>query len=112
MQGRRLAFPLRPLAIYDQVKIGAGGNTSYHSWTEEDLLGPIDVPSRDIRADRDSAGTDTRDCRSSNRSEEDFDWDPAVDRLLKEDEKTSSEAINRSLAIAKLGCGQHHGWKL
>lgn len=44
MQRRRLAFPIRSTAICDQVKIGAGGNTSYHYRTEEDLLGPIDVP--------------------------------------------------------------------
>src|SRR5437879_11745700 len=38
------AFSLRPPGMDDQVEIGAGGNTSYHYWTEEELLGPIGSP--------------------------------------------------------------------
>jgi len=77
----------------NQVKIGAGGNNSYHYWTEEDLLGRIDVPpefSEPIETVRARIAETVGQVTVWKKI---LTWHPAVDRLLKEDEKRRAKQL-------------------
>lgn len=77
----------------DEVEIGAGGNTSYHYLTEEDLLAPITAPpefSEPIETLRARiAETVSRVTVPKNV----LTWHPTIDRLLTEDEKRREKQL-------------------
>ena len=81
------AFPLCPPGMGDEIEIGAGSNTSYGYWTEEDLLAPIGAPpefSESIEA------VQARIAESVSRvaiPHKVLTWYPVIERLLKEVEK-------------------------
>jgi hypothetical protein len=87
------AFPLRPPGMKDDVEIGPGGNASYGYRTEEDILAPIGAPpvfSEPIEAVRarivETVGNITIPRKV-------LTWHPAIDRLLKEDEKRREKQL-------------------
>jgi len=88
------AFPIRPPGMDDHVSIGGGGKGSYNYWNEDDLLGPIGVapefsdPIETVRARiAEIVGHPTVPHKIQN-------WHPAIDRLLKEDEKRREKQLN------------------
>src|SRR5215472_6217422 len=81
------ALPIRPPGMDDQVLIGGGGSGSYYYWNQDDRNRPIgDAPefSEPIETVRiriaEIMGHLTVPHKPSN-------WHPAIDSLLKEDEK-------------------------
>lgn len=87
------ALPTRPPGMDDQVLIGSGGNGLYHHWSNEDLLGPIGAPpefSEPIESVRariaETVGHVTVPYKVRT-------WHPAIDRLLKEDEKRREKQL-------------------
>jgi len=88
------AFPLRPPGMDDQVEIGAGGNTSYHYWTEEELLGPIGSPPEfpePIETVRTRIAETVGQVTVPKKV---LTWHPTIDRLLKEDEKRREKKLS------------------
>ena len=91
------AFPARPPGMDDEVLIGSGGhgsNNYYWNWNREDLLGPIGPPPEfpesidDVWARiAEAIGRVTVPHKVQN-------WHPAIDRLLKEDEKRREKVLN------------------
>jgi hypothetical protein len=78
----------------DHVLIGGGGKGSYHCWNEDDVLGPIAAapefsePIETVRARiAEIVGQVTVPNKVRN-------WHPAIDRLLKEDEKRRAQLIS------------------
>jgi hypothetical protein len=91
------AFPLRPPGMSDEVEIGGRGNTPYSYRTEEEILGPIDAPpefSEPIEAVRARIAETVGHITVPHKV---LTWHPAIDRLLKEDEKRRENGVNRSL---------------
>jgi hypothetical protein len=87
------AFPLSPPGMSDEVEIGAGGNTSYSYRTEEDLLAPIGAPlefSEPIEAVRARIAETVGHITVPHKM---LTWHPAIDRLLKEDEKRREQQL-------------------
>ena len=85
------AFPLRPPGMDDEVEMG-GGNTSYHQWTE-DLLAPIGAPpvfSEPIEAVRARIVESLGHVSIPHKV---LTWHPAIERLLKEDEKRREKQL-------------------
>ncbi|MFB3917465.1 MAG: hypothetical protein ACE14M_12095 [Terriglobales bacterium] len=81
------ALPTRAPGMEDEVSVGAGGNSQYGYWNQEELLVPIGSPpefSEPIEAVRsriaETVGRVT--VPHTVRS-----WHPAIERLLQEDEK-------------------------
>jgi hypothetical protein len=89
----QVALPERPLGMDDEVVVAGGSSHWYQAWSEEDLLAPL--PPRPefhepIEVAREriakivgklSVARDTRY------------WHPAIDRLLKEDEKRREKQL-------------------
>jgi hypothetical protein len=70
-----------------------GGNTSYHQWTEEDLLAPIGAPpvfSEPIEAVRARIVESLGHVSIPHKV---LTWHPAIERLLKEDEKRREKQL-------------------
>jgi hypothetical protein len=91
------AFPLRPPGLSDEIEIGAGSNASYGYWTEDDLLAPVGaLPefSEPIEAVRARIVETVGHITVPHKV---LTWHPAIDRLLKEDEKRPRETVHRSL---------------
>jgi hypothetical protein len=89
------AFPLRPPGMSDEVEIGGGGNTSYSYRTEEDLLAPIGAPpefSEPIGAVRARIAETVGHITVPHKV---LTWHPAIDRLLKEDERRREKQLPR-----------------
>ena len=83
----RAAFSLRPPGMSDDVEIGAGGNNAYGYRPEEDLLAPIGAPpvfSEPIEAVRARIVESLGHVSIPHKV---LTWHPAIERLLKEDEK-------------------------
>jgi hypothetical protein len=81
------AFPARPPGMDDQVLIGSGGNGSYHYWNQEELLGPIGAPPEfpePIETVRAHIAEIVGHVAVPYKVRT---WHPAIERLLKEDEK-------------------------
>jgi len=71
----------------DQVLIGSGGNGSYKYWNQEEVLAPIGVPpefSEPIETVRARIAEIVGHVAVSHKV---LNWHPAIDCLLKEDEK-------------------------
>jgi hypothetical protein len=81
-------------SLLDQVEIGAGGNTSYHYWTEEELLGPIGSPPEfpePIETVRTRIAETVGQLTVPKKV---LTWHPTIDRLLKEDEKRREKELS------------------
>jgi hypothetical protein len=83
----RALLPTRPPGMDDEVAIGNKGNARYQHWSEEEILGFVGVPPHfpeaieTVRARiAETVAHVTLPAKVSN-------WHPAIDRLLKEDEK-------------------------
>jgi hypothetical protein len=93
-------FPARAPGLDDQVSIGGGRNDSCHHRTEEELLGPIGPPpefSEPIESVRariaETVGRVTVSHKVSS-------WHPAIDRLVKEDEKRREKELAASYVMS------------
>jgi hypothetical protein len=87
------AFPLRPPGMSEEIEIGAGGNPSYGYRTEEDLLAPIGAPpefSEPIEAVRARIAETLGHITIPHKV---LTWHPAIERLLKEDEKRREKEL-------------------
>ena len=77
------AFLLRPPGMDDEVEVGAGGNTSYHCWAEEDslgLLGALPEFPESIETVRARSIEVVGHVAVPHKV---LTWHPAIDRLLK-----------------------------
>ncbi|MBZ5683442.1 MAG: hypothetical protein LAP86_00275 [Acidobacteriia bacterium] len=87
------AFPLRPPGMSDEIEIGAGGNTAYGYWTEEDLLAPLVAPpefSEPIEAVQARIAETVGHVVIPHKV---LIWHSAIERLLKEDEKRREKQL-------------------
>jgi hypothetical protein len=94
MEVFQAAFPLRPPGMSDEVEVGGGGggNTSYSYRTEEDLT-PIGAPpefSEPIEAVRARIVESLGHVSIPHKV---LTWHPAIERLLKEDEKRREKQL-------------------
>src|SRR5919197_2519873 len=87
------ALPTRPPGMDDEVSVGGGGNSRCGYWNQEELLAPIGPPPEftdpieTVRARiAEAVGQVTVPRKVSN-------WHPAIDRLLKEDEKRREKQL-------------------
>ena len=87
------AFPLRPPGMSDEVEIGAGGNTSYGTRTEEDILGPIGAPPEFFEPIEAVRARIVETVGHISIPHKVVTWHPAIDRLLKEDEKRREKQL-------------------
>jgi hypothetical protein len=87
------ALPTRPPGMDDQVLIGSGGNGSYDYWNQEELLAPIGAPpgfSEPIEMVRAQIAEIVGHVAVPHKV---LNWHPAIDRLLKEDEKRREKQL-------------------
>ena len=87
------ALPTRPPGMDDQVLIGSGASGSYHYWNNEELLAPIGAPpefSEPIETVRARIAEIVGHVAVPYKVR--F-WHPAIDRLLKEDEKRREQQL-------------------
>jgi 23S rRNA pseudoU1915 N3-methylase RlmH len=86
-------LPMRPPGMDDEVSIASGGNGSYQYWNKEETLGFVGAPPQfaepieTIRA-RIAETVDHVAVPHKVRT-----WHPAIDRLLKEDEKRREKQL-------------------
>ena len=92
--------PLRPPGMSDEVEIGAGGTSSYHYWTEEEILGPIGPPPEFpesieiVRARIAEAIGHVTVPRNV------LTWHATIDRLLKDDEQRRQKQLNSTCTFS------------
>jgi len=89
----QVAFSTRPPGMDDHVSIGSGGNGSYHHWNQEELLAPIGAPpefSEPIETVRARIAEIVGRLAVPHKV---LNWHPAIDRLLKEDEKRREKQL-------------------
>jgi len=87
------AFSTRPPGMDDEVSIGSGGNGSYRHWNQEELLTPIGAPpefSEPIEAVRARIAETVGRVAVPHKT---LNWHPAIDRLLREDEKRREKQL-------------------
>lgn len=87
------AFSTRPPGMDDQVLIGSRGNGSYGYWNQEELLAPIGAPpefSEPIEAVQARIAEIVGRVAVPHKV---LNWHPAIDRLLKEDEKRREKQL-------------------
>jgi len=90
------AFPLRPPGMSDEVEIGAGGDTSYGYWTEEDVLAPVGSPPEFSEPVETVRTRITETIGQVTVPKKVLVWHPVIDRLLKEDEKRREKQLSES----------------
>lgn len=93
-------LPIRPPGMDDEVVIGGSNKRWYHYWSDEELLGPIGAspefsePIEGVRACiAETVGRVTVPNKVSS-------WHPAINRLLKEDEKRREKQLNSPYAMS------------
>jgi hypothetical protein len=87
------AFSTRPTGMDDEVSIGGGGNGSYRHWNQEELLTPIGAPpefSEPIETVRARIAETVGRVAVPHKI---LNWHPAIDRLLREDEKRREKQL-------------------
>jgi hypothetical protein len=87
-------LPTRPPGMDDEVSIGSGCNGSYGYWNQEELLAPIGAPpefAEPIEAVRARIVEIVGRVAVPHKV---LNWHPAIDRLLKEDEKRREKQLS------------------
>jgi hypothetical protein len=87
------AFSTRPPGMDDEVSIGGGGNGSYRYWNQEEILIPIGAPpefSEPIETVRERIAETVGRIAVPHKI---LNWHPAIDRLLREDEKRREKQL-------------------
>jgi hypothetical protein len=80
-------LPDRPPGLDDEVVVAAGKNYCYQEWSQEDLLGPL-PPAPEFHDSMEAVRERiTKVIGKLSVPREVRDWHPAVERLLKEDDK-------------------------
>jgi hypothetical protein len=86
-------LPERPSAMEDEVEIGGGQGYYYRSWTDEELLGPLPAPpifEATLESVRERI---IKTIGKVTVAREVTSWHPAVERLLKNDDKLREKAL-------------------
>jgi hypothetical protein len=88
------ALPLRPPGMDEQVEIGGcGGSGSYRYWNQEELLGPIGDPPEFSEPIETVRARITEIIGRIAVPHKVLNWHPAIDRLLKEDERRREKQL-------------------
>jgi len=86
-------LPLRPPGMDDQVLIGSAGNGSHHYWNQEELLTPIGAPPEFSEPIESVLARIAEIVGRVAVPHKVLNWHPAIDRLLKEDERRREKQL-------------------
>jgi hypothetical protein len=89
-------LPERPPAMEDEVEVGGGHGYYYQSWTDEELLGPLPVPPSFETTLESVRERIIKTIGKVTVAREVTSWHPAVERLLKDDDKLREKALTSS----------------
>jgi hypothetical protein len=92
--------PLRPPGMSDEVEIGAGGTSSYHYWTEEEILGPIGPPPEFPESIEVVRARIAETIGHVTVPRNVLTWHPTIDRLLKDDEQRRQKQLNSTYTFS------------